>query len=91
MVELQVVCKNVDKKKLEAHLADTVGVKILERKHHLRVCLGKDAVTREVVEKCREAGYAYLRAVAWERGGKYEKTGRAVCVAGLGGEPLIPI
>ena len=97
MVRVQVVCRNTANvtrfvQRVKAAL-ESLGLahKPEERVGHLRVELDDTDPADEVLAACRREAYAYLRLTAWEKGGAYEATSDATCVAGLAGQPLRPI
>lgn len=97
MVCVQVVCRNTANvagfaQRVKAAL-DSLGLphEPEERVGHLLVELDDSGPAGRVLEACRREAYAYLRLTAWEKGGAFEATSDATCVAGLAGQPLRPI
>ena len=92
MTHLQVICLNTTESKLKG-VAKRFNIinKLVSKSGHFRFELEDSDPSCEILMACRECAYAYLRLVAWERGGGFEATGHAVCVGGLEGEPLTPV
>lgn len=91
MVRVQLICKNTNTDRVaktlrQFELEDRLGRR--KRTGHVMVEFGGEDPTDRILQECRSYSYAYLRLVAWERGGGHERTGDATCVAGIEGQPL---
>lgn len=89
---MQVVCRNTSKEQIREALASfDLAHEPEARTGHVLVELRASDPTDEILLACRKPAYAYLRLVAWERGGGLEATSDATCVAGTEGQPLRPV
>ena len=92
MVRVQVVCRNTSEELIRKVLGSFgLANKIEARTGHVVVELRASDPTDRILLACRKQAYAYLRLVAWARGGGLEATSDATCVAGTEGQPLRPI
>ncbi len=93
-MNLQIVCRNVNPPALQKILQERFGqhkLVVQSRKDHAILNLTGDCPSPEILTECRLHAFAYFRVTEWESGGGTERAGRAICVAGLNGEPLKPI
>lgn len=89
---MQIVCRHTNERSVRETLGKfDLADKARKRTNHVLVELTPDDPTADILKACREHAYAYLRVVAWEKGGGLERTGDATCVAGLEGQPIKPI
>ncbi len=89
---MQVVCRNTSEEQIRKALASfDLARKPEARTGHVLVELRASDPTDRILMVCRKQAYAYLRLVAWERGGGLEATSDATCVAGTEGQPLRPV
>jgi hypothetical protein len=93
-VDLQIVCKNVKAEHLQPILTDAfpeLGLTLQSRPGHILIQVKPASPTDRILMECRKHAYAYIRLNEWEHGGGSSRTGEAVCISGLNGEPLKPI
>lgn len=72
-------------------LGDPKDVAVEEKREHFRISVPSTGPSSKILNECRKIAFAYLRLIEWESGGGSKRRGRATCVGGLGGEPLVPI
>lgn len=100
MIEAQIVCRDTRGSQTSDTLRSWISSalfplelsdRVEAKPGHCLVRVYRTDPVHDILFACREVSYAYLRVIAWERGGSTEKTGDAQCVSGLEGQPLTPI